>query len=86
MAAHEKYLNLEEWQGQDVDMVYDDKEGVLTKILMKDGHLSDIWYGARPKYWLEVKTTTRKCGARFYLTDPEYKRVWNILSQLTTDT
>lgn len=74
--VHEKYRSLEEWKGKDVDMVYEDSKGVLTKILVEKGHLDDSWSQAKSsEYWLEVKTTTWKCRARFFLTDPEYERV-----------
>lgn len=48
MAAHEKYLELKEMQGQDVDMVHDGKEDLLTKVFMDKGQVSDEsddWHG-----------------------------------------
>jgi hypothetical protein len=74
---HEDYHDLEKWNDDDVDIVYDDKEGVLTQLLVGSGYLDkNIWIGARPKYWLEVKSTTKKCGTRFFLTNPEHEKVW----------
>ena len=76
MNVHPKYGPLEEWKGDDVDMIYQDNHGEFTKKLVQQGHLDKIWSQAkRPKYWLEVKTTTWECGARFFLTDVQHKRV-----------
>ena len=73
---HENYRNLEQWEGDDEDILYDDKEGVFTQLLVNNGYLDDIWKTAKPKYWLEVKSTTKKCGTRFFLTKPEHEKVW----------
>jgi hypothetical protein len=72
---HEDYDDLEPWKGKDVDMIYDDNESVLTNLLVKNRYLNYTWIDAKPKYWLEVKSTTRKCGTRFFLTNPEYQKV-----------
>jgi hypothetical protein len=67
---------MEAWNGAETaDITYDDKEGELTKLLVENGYLDDICSGATPKYYLEVKTTTKECGTRFFVSKSQYQRV-----------
>jgi hypothetical protein len=72
---HEDYHDLEPWTGKDVDIIYYDKDGIFTGLLVGNGYLDSIWIGAQPTYWLEVKTTTRECSAPFFLSRNEYQLV-----------
>lgn len=66
MTVHEDYSGMKAWHGGgSVDITYDDTEGVFTKSLVENSHLDDIWINAMPKYYPEVKTTTKECNARF---------------------
>lgn len=76
MKVHEDYDDMEAWNGAETaDITYDDKDGELTKLLVENMYLDDIWIGATPKYYLEVKTTTKECGTRFFVSKSQYQRV-----------
>ena len=82
---HPKYSDLEPWDGAETaDIVYDDIRGGFTEILIENGYLpSGPWQYAHPKYYLEVKTTTKGCNTPFYMSKSQYKRV---CYQFTVDT
>lgn len=65
------------WYGRETaDFVYDDTSGDLTGILTGNGYLNgDTWQGARPRYFLEVKSTTGPCEKPFYMSKYQYQRV-----------
>ncbi|KAL6898616.1 hypothetical protein GGI43DRAFT_408166 [Trichoderma evansii] len=75
--AHPNYRNIASWRGRETaDLVYDDTEGDLTNILMDCGYLdSDEWRNARPKYYMEVKTTTGPRETPFYMSNSQYERM-----------
>lgn len=77
VSAHPKYANLTPWNGSETaDIVYSDVEGELTEALVELQYLDDsVWTGARPDYYIEVKTTTGKCEEPFYMSDSQYRRV-----------
>lgn len=58
------------------DLVYADTAGDFTDTLIGCGYLNhDEWHGARPKYYIEVKTTTGPCGTPFYMSGNQYRLV-----------
>ncbi|CVK88266.1 uncharacterized protein FPRN_02199 [Fusarium proliferatum] len=71
---HPDYTNLEAWRGRETaDLVYADTEGHLTNTLIGCGYLGhDEWHGARPRYYIEVKTTTGPCSTAFYMSGKQY--------------
>jgi hypothetical protein len=75
--VHEKYCNMEPWNGAETaDIVYQDFDGHFTELLIGEGYLpSAIWRHATPTYYLEVKTTTRQGGERFFMSKGQYQRV-----------
>lgn len=55
-------------------------ESELTSALIGCGYLDrTTWTGQRPRYYLEVKTTTGDCDTRFYASKAQYKRVSTLL-------
>lgn len=75
--AHPNYRNMASWRGRETaDLVYDDTEGQLTNTLIGCGYLDqDEWHNARPKYYIEVKTTTGPRETPFYMSNSQYERV-----------
>jgi hypothetical protein len=69
---------MEPWRGAETaDITYHDTEGEFTRLLIENGYLDErTWAGARPKYFLEVKTTMKECGARFFVSRSQYQRVF----------
>jgi len=74
---HENYRDMEVWREKETaDIVYQDEEGELTQLLIANGYLNgSIWSSAKPKYFLEVKTTTKECGTRLFLSKNQYNLV-----------
>ncbi|KAF5624990.1 ATPase-like ATP-binding domain protein [Fusarium sp. NRRL 52700] len=74
------YTNLQAWMGRETaDLVYVDTEGHLTNTLIGCGYLGhDEWHGARPKYYIEVKTTTGPCSTAFYMSGKQYQLMQQI--------
>lgn len=63
------------------DITYDDTEGEFTKLLVANNYLDgSIWASAKPKYFLEVKATTKECATRLFLSKSQHKRV-NLMSE-----
>ena len=79
---HPDYANMAPWYGREsADITYDDYEGDFTAMLINRGYLeAEEWRNKRPKYYLEVKTTTGPSKTPFYLSKHQYERV----SVLTT--
>lgn len=75
--AHPSYSDLTSWFGQETsDIVYNDMAGVLTELLINEGHLSrGQWAGKTPKYYIEVKATPDRCETPFYVSDGQAERV-----------
>ncbi|KAF5570430.1 ATPase-like ATP-binding domain-containing protein [Fusarium phyllophilum] len=74
------YTNLQAWRGRETaDIVYVDAEGHLTNTLIGCGYLDhDEWHGARPRYYIEVKTTTGPCSTAFYMSGKQYQLMQQI--------
>ncbi|RBR16331.1 hypothetical protein FVER53590_05926 [Fusarium verticillioides] len=80
VTIHPDYTNLQAWRGRETaDLVYDDDEGHLTNTLIGCGYLGhDEWHGARPRYYIEVKTTTGPCSTAFYMSGKQYQLMQQI--------
>lgn len=73
---HPEYADLSHWPNRETaDLVYSDTQGDLTRILVDAEILSDDWSSRRPKYYIEVKTTTGPCGTPFYMSGNQYRLV-----------
>lgn len=83
---HDKYKNMEPWNGAETaDIVYQDgcinEDGVpeyqLSSFLEEKGYLSEgsVRRYGQIKYFLEVKTTTKECESRFFMSRAQYQRV-----------
>ncbi|KAK2592305.1 hypothetical protein QQS21_009995 [Conoideocrella luteorostrata] len=75
--AHSAYATIDAWPHSETsDLVYDDTEGHFTDMLIGCGYLDeDEWHGARPKYFLEVKTTTGPRETPFYVSGNQYRLI-----------
>ncbi len=78
--VHEKYSDMPPWKGAETaDIVYEDRspEYKFTKLLVDNGHLpgNRLEPGPDLKYYLEVKSTTKECGTRFFVSKAQYQRV-----------
>ncbi|KAL4899989.1 hypothetical protein BDW74DRAFT_171075 [Aspergillus multicolor] len=73
--VHDDYAGMESWNGQETaDITYVDTAGVLTTLLIEKGYLAPAaWSGARPYYYLEVKTTTSCMETPFYMSGSQYE-------------
>jgi hypothetical protein len=66
------------WPGrrETSDIVFDDTDSILTSLLIETGYLDEeVWTGAEPRYFIEVKTTTGECGDRFFMSNNQYRMV-----------
>lgn len=75
---HPQYADLEPWNRRETaDFVYSDEQGELTRLLIGAGYLeADVgWEEARPKYFLEVKSTTSRCETPFYMSSNQFTLV-----------
>ncbi|KAF4959046.1 hypothetical protein FGADI_1924 [Fusarium gaditjirri] len=71
---HPDYADLTHWPNRETaDLVYSDTEGHLTGVLVDAEILSVDWSARRPKYYIEVKTTTGPCGTPFYMSGNQYR-------------
>ncbi|KAH6874355.1 hypothetical protein B0T10DRAFT_205754 [Thelonectria olida] len=82
VTIHPDYTNMESWNRRETaDLVYIDTAGHFTDTLIGCGYLDhDEWHGARPKYYIEVKTTTGPCHTPFYLSGNQYQLMGRIHS------
>lgn len=73
----EEYEGLINWRHRETaDIVYNDVEGQFTEMLIDRGYLRrDEWVDARPKYYIEVKTTTGRCATPFYVSKNQFDLV-----------
>lgn len=65
------------WYGRETaDIIYDDTEGAFTSLLIDHGYLeADEWEDRRPRYFIEIKTTTGPLCAPFYMSKRQFERV-----------
>ncbi|KAM5345808.1 hypothetical protein ACJ41O_011669 [Fusarium nematophilum] len=74
VTIHPDYRDMEPWNTRETaDLVYVDTAGHFTDTLIGCGCLDNEWHGARPKYYIEVKTTTGPCGTPFYMSGNQYQ-------------
>lgn len=62
-------------QRETADIVYPDVQGEFTTLLIDNGYLGEEWRAARPKYLLEVKTSTGPLATPFYMSKNQYQLV-----------
>lgn len=73
---HADYSDMDPWTGlETADITYNDTEGDFTKLLVINKYLDEIWVGAKPMYFLEVKTTTKECNTRFFVSKSQHQKV-----------
>ncbi|KAJ6789935.1 hypothetical protein PWT90_07563 [Aphanocladium album] len=72
--AHPRYANIQPWNLRETaDFVYDDQRGDFTSVLIDSGYLTaDDWREARPKFFIEVKSTTSSCSTPFYMSNNQF--------------
>ena len=77
VSVHPDYANIGHWNHRETsDFEYNDSEGALTELMIDNGYLErDVWENKKPKYYLEVKTTTGPCEAPFYMSKSQYRLV-----------
>ncbi|KAH6672240.1 hypothetical protein B0J14DRAFT_69385 [Halenospora varia] len=76
VAVHPSYSDLTRPPGVEIaDIVYRDRNSILTELLIEKRYLEDVWTGARPKYLIEVKTTTGECNDRLFMSNTQYLRM-----------
>lgn len=80
VTIHPDYTDLHPWTGRETsDFVYDDTEGALTALLIDSGYISsEEWWDSRPRYFIEVKTTTGSCEVPFYMSKNQYQRMRDV--------
>jgi hypothetical protein len=74
---HPKYRDMGPWIGAETaDITFIDVGGSFTSLMIQWGYLDErVWSGAHPRYYIEVKTTTRECNERFFMSNSQYLRV-----------
>jgi hypothetical protein len=77
VAIHPLYSDMGHWPGRETsDIVYKDIDSILTTFLIDAGYLDqNVWTGATPKYFIEVKTTTGEYRDRFFMSANQYRMV-----------
>lgn len=80
-SAHPDYADMPAWNGRETaDITYDDAAGSLTALLIDRGYLGpEEWQDARPRYFIEVKSTTGPCATPFFMSKHQYRRVSGVL-------
>jgi hypothetical protein len=71
---------MDPWDGKETaDIAYDDHGGILTSLFIDKEYLgSEVWEGRRPKYFIEVKSTTKPCNEPFFISKNQYQMVGQI--------
>ncbi|KAE8310815.1 hypothetical protein BDV41DRAFT_566266 [Aspergillus transmontanensis] len=77
VSVHPEYQDLTPWNGAETaDIIYHDSNSALTNTLIDAGYLSNAqWQGARPTYYIEVKTTTGELETSFFMSKGQYRRM-----------
>ncbi|OCL02139.1 hypothetical protein AOQ84DRAFT_424260 [Glonium stellatum] len=80
VTVHHEYYDMVPWNGREkADITYNDRDGVLTSLPIDKGYLRpDICPGIRPKYFIEVKSTTGPCDTPFFMSKYQYQRMQNM--------
>ncbi|EPE09773.1 ino80 chromatin remodeling complex protein [Ophiostoma piceae UAMH 11346] len=75
---HATYADMAAWSGRETaDITYEDVDGALTALLIEKGYLSsEVWSDARPRYYIEVKTTVNAAvETPFFMSNNQYTRM-----------
>ena len=72
---HDDYRDMANWTDSETsDIVYDDRDNKFTTLLIASGHLnSQHWASGRPKYFIEVKTTTSSLDTPFFVSHNQFQ-------------
>ncbi|KAL7793993.1 hypothetical protein V8C43DRAFT_280823 [Trichoderma afarasin] len=72
---HPEYASMQPWHGRETsDLVYHDKMGTFTKLLIDNCYFdARTWEHRRPTYHFEVKTSVSSCETRFFVSKNQYK-------------
>ncbi|KAI3332631.1 hypothetical protein F4824DRAFT_474516 [Ustulina deusta] len=77
VTVHLDYADMEPWRGREsTDIVYRDRSGTFTELLVDSGYFGshgNTLRGKRPKYLIEVKTTTQSANAPFYVSRRQFR-------------
>lgn len=81
VTVHPEYADMQPWTGRETaDIVYHDTNRVFTQVLIDKNYLdAEDWVGKKPRYLIEVKTTTGSCNAPFFMSKAQYRRVSSVL-------
>ncbi|KAJ5633677.1 hypothetical protein N7528_001519 [Penicillium herquei] len=77
VTLHPDYATMAPWYGRETaDIVYDDTQGLFTALLIDHGYMeASEWQAMRPKYFIEIKTTTGPLGTPFYMSKGQFERM-----------
>lgn len=74
--AHDKYRDLEPWNGSETtDITYDDVSSEFTNLLNEYGYFDKSTIVSQPECYIEVKTTTGNWDEPFFVSRRQYDRV-----------
>ena len=68
---------MDPWNGRETtDIRFDDGDGILTSLFIEKEYLSsEVWARRKPKYFIEVKSTTGPCHTPFFMSKNQYQMV-----------
>lgn len=76
VSPHHLYTGITQWTGvETTDIVYNDKDSQLTKLLVQSGHLTHLWQGRTPTFYIEVKTTMGDVSNPFFCSQNQFERM-----------
>ncbi|KAK0705518.1 hypothetical protein B0H67DRAFT_558107 [Lasiosphaeris hirsuta] len=74
--VHQTYAAMTPWTGAETsDLEYDDIAGILTARLIENGYLSQGWQDRRPKYYIDVKSTSERWDSSFSMGGARYQKM-----------
>jgi hypothetical protein len=73
----DEYAEWPEWtETETADLVFPDRKGALTDLLIENGYLEySDWHDQAPDYLIEVKSTMSNRNNEFYMSSHQYTRV-----------
>ncbi|KAJ5721350.1 uncharacterized protein N7483_009284 [Penicillium malachiteum] len=79
VTIHPDYARMALWhETETAEIVYNDTEGIFTALLIERGYMeAGEWKTMRPKYFMNIKTTTGPVGTPFYLSKNQFERMGN---------
>jgi hypothetical protein len=77
VSVHPDYQWLTRWNTEEPsDIVHDDTLGKFTNLLIESQYLDrEVWIGQKPKYYIEVKSTTLEMEHPLYVSQPQFDRM-----------